>query len=233
MTIGKVETISPGIWENAWNFWELSQFVWSQVSISTWEIRDIVTDWSNNTQSCSSNPWFSNKWNVLRWAIWEWWEDQIQRLIPYSRKSVSESLYDLYKSDFNIEVKTSKFWNAWVIKSLQLERLKEIEGKTYYAFVFYKIRWRKKPSDLPNDKSSIRRSLVVEDIFIFPIEYIVFAMNALPKINTIHTPFKKMSHKRVRELFQLATSRILEHWETTYENEGIHAVWDIIDILKK
>ena len=229
MTIKWIKRLTPGIGENAWSFTQLSQIVWSEVDTTTWEIQDIFTSIHTNSPWRLITPWFSNNKNIIRATVWQWWEEQTKKLIPYARSTDTGSLYDIKKWDIKLEVKTTNLWNASVIKTMQVEKLKELPWDIYYSFVFYKIKWWIKPSSLPNNPTYIRRNLEVDSIFLFPIEYVVYLSNTLPKINTVHTPFTKVHRSWILELFDIAQ----EKWEKVIQNGNTYLVWDIIEFLKK
>lgn len=229
MTLNSLKKLTPGIEKNADSFNELSQIIWSEVDIITWEIQDIVTKWESNKSWWLEVPWFSNDKNIIRATVWDWGEKQTKKLIPYARSTNVWDLYDIQKWNIKLEVKTTNLWNASVIKTMQVEKLKEMPWDIYYSFVFYKIKWWIKPSALPNNTKAIRRNLEINSIFLFPIEYVVYLSNTLPKINTIHTPFTKVHHSWILKLFKIAQ----EKWENVIKDGNIYAVWDIIEFLNK
>ena len=229
MSLESNKIISAGIKENASSFTELSQIVWSEVDMTTWEIQDIVTEEPHNALLKVKTPWFSNDKNIIRATIWDWGEKQTKKLIPYARSTNAWDLYDIQKWNIKLEVKTTNLWNASVIKTVQVEKLKEMPWDIYYSFVFYKIKWWIKPSTLPNNPTYIRRNLEVDSIFLFPIEYVVYLSNILPKINTVHTPFTKVHRNWILKLFEIAQ----EKWEKVIQNGNTYGVWDIIEFLKK
>jgi len=230
MNLKWVKNICPGINQNAESFSSLSKIVWSQVDDKTWEIMDILISPSHRSnQGLLKSPWFSNEKNTIRNTIWSWWEEKTKSLISYARYTKKGSLYDIIKWNLKIEVKTTHLWNASIIKAVQVEKLNQIEGAIYYSFVFYKVKWWIKPSELPNDRNKICKKLEIDSIFLFPIEYIVYLVTVLPSTNTIHTPFKKLHKSGFLRLFELAKN----NWANIKEDRNVYVVWDIIDILKK
>jgi len=193
---------------NAHNFSSLSQYSWEIVDNTTGLISKIIVSkewrivWKNTW-----TQWLRDSKNSVRNQIWKWGEKQVKKLFPYSRNTPQDYVFDLRIKNTGIEVKTSKVWNASILKIPQIQTLNSLDLNMYYAFVFYDIKWWGKPSQLVSKKEKIESCLSKRHVFIFPISYIIFAINTLPQIHTIHTPFQKMSLKRTMELYSIAKQR--------------------------
>lgn len=147
-------------WED---FWSLSLVVNWQVDFVTWEIESLISEQINNWQKKEWN-WKINNANWKK--IWDWWELKIKQLFNWYKHTSPNHLRDLESKDSLIECKACEKWNGIVIREKQLIRINDLEIKNkYYSLLFYKRNknWKK----------------IINQIFIFPVEIIVFIYNKL------------------------------------------------------
>ena len=198
-------------------FYAWSQMLWARVDADTWEILQQVKWEVVSLVEVQTN------WNIQSVVgevskIGKWGEDKIDIFLNGLHK-VQSAPFDFVGDEVCVEVKTSAVGNASIIKTNQLEAFTRVShSDRYYALVFYKTTDGKKVM-LPNIDVSQR--LAVEDIFIFPIEYIIYYFNTSgrKKIQirswSEDDSFMKIHRTAARALYALDTGTVFAKKEMT------------------
>lgn len=191
-------------------FYAWSQILWARVDTNTWEILQQVR---NDVESLVEVQTSGNILSVVGEVskIGKWGEDKVDTLLNGLHK-MQNAPFDFVGKGLCVEVKTSAVGNASIIKTNQLGTFARVlHSDRYYALVFYKTTDGKKVM-LPN--TDVSQRLAVEDIFIFPIEYIIYYFNTSgrKKIQirswNEDDSFMKIHRTSARALFSLDTGTV-------------------------
>lgn len=208
------------------DFYAWSQVVWAKIDALTWEIlQEVQHEVASLVEVQTSGNIQSVVGDVSK--IGKWGERKVQTLLNGVRK-VQDVPFDFAGQWVQVEVKTAAVGNASIIKTNQLQEFARLtQGDKYYALVFYKTRDGEK---VMHSRENLEERLIVEEIFVFPLEYIIYYFNTSGRkkiqirSGNLNDTFVKIHRTAARSLYALDTGNVFLKRDITAWGKQVHIV---------